>query len=142
MLVTIEDALKNFCTHQIREKFEISNNICKKRTFIAYIDIETTDNIKYRVYIASDQNFMQRISTILLEEDESDEETLIDMALETANMIVGSAKVIAESEGTNPYTIGTPNFEKIGDFDITCQDFKTVKIQNDELTIAIKELNG
>lgn len=140
MLATIEEALKNFCTHQIREEFEISNSICKKRTFIAYIDIQTTDNVKHRVYIASDQNFIQRISTILLEEDQSDEETLIDMALETANMIVGSAKVIAEAE--NPYTIGTPNFEKIGDFDITCQDFKTVKIQNDELTIAIKEING
>lgn len=142
MLATIEEALKNFCTHQIREEFEISNDICKKRTFIAYIDIVTTDDLKYRVYIASDQNFIQRISTILLEEDESDEETLMDMTLETANMIVGSAKVIAEDEAKNPYTIGTPNFEKIGDFDIFCQDFKTVKIQNDELTIAIKEING
>lgn len=142
MLETIEEALKNFCIHQIREEFEISNNICKKRTLIAYIDIDTINNRKYRVYIASDQNFMQRISTILLEEDESDEETLMDMTLETANMIVGSAKVIAEAEAKNPYTISTPNFEKIGNFDTTCQDSRTVTIGTDELTIAIKELNG
>ncbi|MBT5935121.1 chemotaxis protein CheX [Sulfurimonas sp.] len=142
MIDTIEEALKNFCTHQIREEFEISNEICKKSTFIAYVDIQTADNIKYRVYIAYDQNFIQRISTIFLEEDKSDKATLIDMALETANMIIGSAKLISEAQAENPYTMGIPNFEKIGDFDITCQDFKTIKIQNDELTIAIKEING
>jgi len=142
MLTTIIEASKNFCQHQIREDFELSDGISQSRTLIAYIDIDTQDGTTYRVYIASDKNFMQRISTLFLEEDESDEETLIDMCLETTNLIVGSAKVIAEEANENPYTIKTPHFVKTDKFDFEYDQAKVIKIGNDELTIAIKELDG
>jgi len=140
MLKTIIQASENFCIHQIREPHVIRDGINKKRTLIAYIDIDAQDGKKHRVYIASDKNFMQRISKLFLEEDESDEETLIDMTLETTNMIVGSAKVISEEADENPYTINTPYFEKIDNFDFEYDDAKIVKIENDEMIIAIKEL--
>ena len=142
MLDTIKEAAENFCVHQIREPHELKDGSTQKRTLIAYIDIKTQDNKKYRVYLASDKEFMQRVSKLFLEEDESDEETLKEMTLETANLIVGSAKVIAEEIGTNPYTIGTPIFEKVGEFNIEVDDIKTIKIDNDELTIAIKEIDA
>jgi len=141
MLTTIEKATENFCIHQIREKHTITEGISKKRTLIAYIDIDAQDGTKYRVYIASDEAFMQRVSMLFLEEEKSDEETLKDMTLETANLIVGSAKVLAEELGTNPYTIGTPYFEKIGEFDFAIDNAKTIIVTNDEITIAIKELH-
>jgi hypothetical protein len=141
MLSTIQKATENFCIHQIRVDHTINNEVSKKKTFIAYIDITTKDNKNYRVYIASDKAFMQRISYLFLEENESDEETLIDMTLETANLIIGSAKVLSEEE-KNPYTIATPHFEKIGEFDFAVDDLKTVVVENDEITIAIKELDG
>lgn len=140
MLKTIIQASENFCIHQIREPHVISDGINEKRTLIAYMDIDTQDGKKHRVYIASDQNFMQRVSKLFLEEDESDEETLIDMTLETTNLIVGSAKVIAEEANENPYTINTPHFEKIDSFDFAYDDAKIVKIEDDEMIIAIKEL--
>ncbi|EDZ62495.1 hypothetical protein SMGD1_2590 [Sulfurimonas gotlandica GD1] len=140
MLKTIIQASENFCIHQIREPHVISDGINKKRTLIAYIDIEAKNGKKHRVYIASDEKFMQRISKLFLEEDESDEETLIDMTLETTNMIVGSAKVIAEEADENPYTINTPHFEKIDHFDFEYDEAKILKIENDEMIIAIKEL--
>ncbi|WP_321778384.1 chemotaxis protein CheX [Sulfurimonas sp.] len=140
MLTTIIQASENFCIHQIRESHTVSEGITKKRTLIAYIDIEEENSKKHRVYLASDINFMQRISKVFLEEDDSDEETLIDMALETANLIVGSAKVIAEEEQKNPYTIQTPHFLKIDSFDFTYDDSRVIKIENDEMIIAIKEL--
>jgi Chemotaxis phosphatase CheX len=140
MLKTIIQASENFCIHQIREAHVISDGINDKRTLIAYIDIDSQDGKKHRVYIASDKNFMQRVSKVFLEEDDSDEETLIDMTLETTNLIVGSAKVIAEEADENPYTINTPHFEKIDNFDFAYDDAKIVKIENDEMIIAIKEL--
>ncbi|WP_415398374.1 chemotaxis protein CheX [Sulfurimonas sp. CS5] len=140
MLKTIIQASENFCIHQIREPHVISDGINEKITLIAYIDISAQDDKKHRIYIASDKNFMQRISKLFLEEDESDEETLIDMTLETANLIVGSAKVIAEEADENPYTIDTPHFEKIDNFDFAYDEAKIVKIENDEMIIAIKEL--
>jgi hypothetical protein len=141
MLQTIIKASENFCIHQIRTSHEIKDDIGKSRTLIAYIDIETLDNKKHRVYVASDLNFMQRVSKLFLEEDESDEETLIDMTLETTNLIVGSAKVLAENAQTNPYTIGTPHFVKVDIFDFDYDQAKTIKVEDDEMIIAIKELS-
>ena len=140
MLDTIKEAAENFCIHQIREPHELKDGSTQKRTLIAYIDINTQDSKKHRVYIASDEEFMQKVAKLFLEEDESDEETLKDMTLETANLIIGSAKVIAE-KSKDPYTIGTPKFEKIGEFDFNVDNAKTIKIGENELTIAIKEID-
>ncbi len=142
MLDTIKEAAENFCIHQIREPHQLEDGSTQKRTLIAYIDIETEDGRKYRAYIASDAKFMQRVSKLFLEEDESDEETLKEMTLETANLIIGSAKVIAQEIGETEYTISTPKFEKIGTFDFDVDNAKTIKIDNDELTIAIKEIDA
>jgi len=141
MLRTILSASENFCIHQLRVPYEVEDGVSQKRTLIAYIDIDTKESQKYRVYIASDEPFMQKISYLFIEEEKSDEETLIDMTLETANLIIGSAKVIAEEEDKNPYTINTPHFEKIGVFDFEYETAKTLKIEDGELTIAIKELH-
>ncbi|MBA1432367.1 MAG: chemotaxis protein CheX [Epsilonproteobacteria bacterium] len=137
-----KQAAENFCVHQIREPHELDDAPTQKRTLIAYIDIDTQDGKKQRVYIASDKDFMQRVSKLFLEEDESDEDTLKDMTLETANLIIGSAKVIAEETTKEPFTIGTPHFEKIGEFNFPVDNVKTIKIGNDELTIAIKKIDA
>lgn len=141
MFGKITKASQNFCVHQIREPFEIHDNVIKTRTLIAYIDIETLQKIKHRVYIASDREFIQRVSKLFLEEDESDEETLIDMLLETLNLIVGSAKVIAEEANEDLYTMSTPFFEKDNIFDLKYDKAKIIKIEDSEMLIAIKELS-
>lgn len=141
MLRTIQEASENFCIHQIRLQPTLHVGVSKKIVLIAYIDINAQDSKTHRVYIASEKAFMQRVSKVFLEEDESDEETLIDMTLETANLIVGSAKVIAQEESSHLYTINTPYFEKIGTFDYEFDTAQTLNIEDDELTIAIKELH-
>jgi len=141
MLKTIIEATENFCIHQIRVPHAISDTPIKTRTLIAYIDVEMQEISKsHRVYLAATPSFVQRISTIFLEE-ESDDETLIDMMLETANLIVGSAKVIAEESNINPFIIKTPYFEKNDIFDFEYDQVKVIKIQEDEMIIAIKELD-
>lgn len=142
MLATIQEASTNFCVHQIRLPYALEDGVANKRMLIAYIDIEAQDLKKYRVYLASDKAFMQRIAKVFLEEDQSDEETLVDMTLETANLIIGSAKVIAKELNKNSYTIGTPHFEKFDFFDFDTDESKSIQIENDLLSIAIKELNG
>jgi len=142
MLKTIIQASENFCIHQIREPHKLIDGDTKKRTLIAYIDIDVNDGKKYRVYLASDLKFMQRVSTLFLEEEESDEETLIDMLLETTNLVVGSAKVIAEEADENPYTINTPHFVKLDIFDLEYDQVKIIQVKDDEMIIAIKEIDG
>lgn len=141
MLDIIIQATENFCIHQIRVPHTINDKIKDSRTFIAYIDIEMQKEAKiHRVYLGACPSFAQRISTLFLEEDESDEETLMDMMLETANLIVGSAKVISE-ESDNSFLIKTPHFEKIDVFDFDYDQAKLLKIEDDEMIIAIKELS-
>jgi len=139
MIKIILQAAENFCTHQIRLPYTISDKSKDLKTFIAFIDIDSENGEKYRVYIAGENGFIQRVSKLFLEEDESDEETLIDMVLETTNLIVGSAKVIAED--SNQFIIGTPNFLKIDYLDFDYDSMKIIKIDNDELIIAIKEID-
>ena len=140
MLNIIMQASQNFCIHQIRVPHEVHDNITEMRTVIAYIDIETLSGVKYRIYVGASPSFAQRISMLLLEEDESDEETLIDMILETTNLIVGSAKVLAQENDEYAYTMSTPHFEKIDNFDFQYDQAKILKVENDEMIIAIKEL--
>ena len=141
MLNIIIEAAENFCIHQIAESHEVHDEITKKRTLIASIEIETLTGHKYMVYIGTQTGFIQKIAKLFLEEDESDEETLIDMLLETLNLIVGSAKVIAEDSNTNPFIISTPKFIEISEFDVAYDEAKIIKIKDDEMIIAIKELH-
>jgi hypothetical protein len=140
MLNIIIEAAENFCIHQIRVPHKIYDEAAQMRTLIAYIDIETISLKKYRVYLAASLGSAQRVAMALLEEDESDEETLIDMMLETTNLIVGSAKVLAQDTTQHAYNMHTPHFEKAGSFDLECDLIKVLKIENDEMIIAIKEL--
>lgn len=140
MLNTIIEASKNFCVHQIRLPYELHDEITQMRTVIAYIDIESLGGSKYRVYVGATPSFAQRISTLFLEEDDSDEDTLIDMTLETANLIIGSAKVLAAESDSDAYNMSTPHFEKIDIFDFQYDRAKVLKIEDDEMIIAIKEL--
>jgi len=143
MLATIEKATQNFCLHQIQaDCIQQEEELSKESMFIAYIDIQTQQNDIFRVYLGANVGLIQKVSQLFLEEDESDEETLIDMLLETTNLIIGSAKVIAQEEDYNSYTIQTPHFEKIGVFDFEYDDAKTFTIGTNEIILAIKELHA
>jgi len=57
-----------------------------------------------------------------------------------ANLIIGSAKVLAE-ESENPYDIGTPSFEGIAAFNINYDEIVILSNAASELIIAVKELD-
>lgn len=137
MLNYITKAAENFCVHQIRQEPHISDGISKKRTLIAYIDIES--NTTHRVYLSCDEIMMRQICDIFLMEEDADEATMQDMILETANMIIGSAKVIASEEDDVHFNIATPFFEAIDIFSIDVDASKLIKIGDNEMMIAIKE---
>jgi len=107
---------------------------------ISSIDTNNLSGVRNRIYLAMDKNLVQKISTIFLEEEESDDETLQDMLLETTNLIVGSAKVIAQDDNSIAFDIGTPFFIKNNFFDIEYDNAKNIKIEDNNMVIAIKEL--
>jgi hypothetical protein len=61
------------------------------------------------------------------------------MALESTNMIVGSAKVLAEEAEKEHFMITTPKFERFEDFDsCDCSEFSIIQTPKEALVIAIK----
>jgi hypothetical protein len=138
MLSIIVHAAENFCLHQLRLPFVRISNLTQKRTLLAYIDIELDDKSLHRVYIGCDDILIQTIAETFLGETKSDEQTLIDMLLETTNMIVGSAKVLAEESYKVSMNIMTPFF--ILNNDATPEDQQHLSIENGIMTIALRRL--
>ena len=140
MLPTILQAAENFCIHQIALPYTTDCDSEKKRTLIAYLDIETTSGEKHRAYFGCDNVLIQHIAEIFLGEENSDKETLIDMLLETTNMIIGSAKVIAEESDIHPFSISIPHFLTEDYFTMPCDGMHTIELANGQMIIAIKAL--
>jgi CheY-specific phosphatase CheX len=140
MLESIIKAAENFCIHQLQTTPTIAHNEkIDGEVIIAYIDITTATDARYRIYIAAEKEFVQNVAKVFFDEDESDEETLLDMATECTNLIVGSAKVIA-SENNNDFTISTPHLEKTQKFSYEYDEARTLTCKEKKLFIALKEL--
>lgn len=140
MLPTILQAAENFCIHQIGLPHTVGTYNDKKRTLLAYLDIETSDGDKHRTYFGCDDVLIQHIAEIFLGEEDSDKETLTDMLLETTNMIIGSAKVLAEASDAHPFKISTPHLVKEEDLVTQYDGGHVIDVANGEMMIAIKAL--
>lgn len=140
MLPFIIKAAENFCVHQIRHPHKIVSTLPKKRTLIAYLDIETYTKEHLRTYIGCDKKLLECISEIFLGEGFNDSDTLRDMLLETTNMIVGSAKVICEESNMEPFMISTPHFVGNELADTQIEQFSTLKVAGGTMFIGLKGL--
>ncbi len=141
MIDDIIAAAHNFAQHQLDSSCMLVDDIPEVRTLIAYIDITDQNGALYRVYVACDETLMRIIAFLFLGEEESDEVTLRDVALEVANMVIGSAKVISEERGTNPFSIGTPHFVAHERFDLAYDALAALRIKTESMLIALKELS-
>ncbi|MBU0632658.1 chemotaxis protein CheX [bacterium] len=139
MLSIITKAATNFCEHQIRKPYILTDDMPKMRMFIASINIMENNNT-HIVYIGASEGLLQTLCEIFLFEEDCDEETLKDMLLETTNMIVGSAKVIAQEQNSSKaFDIRMPQFLDITDFDYPHDCGVNINIDNSNILVAIKE---
>lgn len=140
MLPIFAKAAENFCIHQIRSPYQFQQEPPKTRTLIAYIDISSDNGTQYRAYVGCNLPMIQSITEIFLGEDESDENTLKDMLLETANMVIGSAKVLAAETEQGSFSIGTPNLYDAEQFDTELGTSASILIGEGYLTVSLKEI--
>lgn len=137
MLPIIIEAALNFCKHQLQLPFGPLVECIEKRTKIAYIDVEHLGKERYRIFIGCDDLLIQTIAEIFLGETQSDSETLRDMLLETANMIVGSAKVLAQEIYNEGLSITTPSI--YNDYAVF-EEEHYLTIQNGTMFIGLQRL--
>lgn len=141
MLPIIVEAATNFCLHQIRLPYDLLAESSKKRTLLAYIDVEATNGEMHRAYVGCDEMLLQTITEIFLGEDESDEQTLTDMLLETTNMIVGNAKVLAGELYETAITISTPFMvSEEESLNLQLDNLQYIGVDGGEMTIGLQRL--
>ncbi len=139
MIDLITRSAENFCVHQLALAYVVSDERPKLRTVIASIDIRDDDTSSHRIYIAYSDGMLKLITDLFLGEEVEDEETLVDMALETVNLIVGSAKILAAEQEIH-FQIATPALEKHEIADVHYEESRLIRIDDEEMMIAIKEL--
>ena len=138
MIHYLQKAAENFVQHQIREPYSISKKEDSLRTVIAYIDTEHEDSKIIRAFVCVEESLLKKITELLLMEEVDDKETLCEMALETSNLIIGSAKVLADDSDDSKFTISTPHqcTKELGEYD----DFFTLEIADSFMSVYTKEL--
>ena len=135
MINLISTAAKNFLNEQIELKSEENHESSETRTFIASIEIELDNGETQKVFLCYDDALLRAIVDVYLGETEPDEQTLVDMALESTNMIVGSAKMLSTTK--DHFNIKTPIYEGDTRLEVTCSEEHTLFTDKDNLHIAI-----
>lgn len=134
MIKYIEKAAKHFIEHQIRVEYTEPNSFSSTKNISTYIEIEI-ESLSNKVFITYNKELLQQIATIYIMEENCDDTTLTEMALETTNMIVGSAKTIA-SEDECHFNIKTPFLQD----QEPLQDGVTLSVNGNELYIQVKDI--
>ncbi len=139
MISIIIEAAENFLHNQIELKTERTEALKQLRTVIASIDVKMDDGNVKTVYLGFNERLIKEIVSVYLMEDDADDETMRDMALESANMIVGSAKVLAEEAEKEHFMITTPKFKAIEEFEACeCSELSVLLTDKEALVIGIK----
>jgi len=140
----VDQAVENFFTSTL----EISS---KKRKSERLEDIYATlitipqGDKEHRFYLCMGEAMLERLSSQLLCEDNPDQDTLIDLLNESANLIIGNAKVLWEaSDPSVELKLTTPEyqgfFEKSfsKEFDETC----FFEANNESIMIGIESITS
>ena len=141
MISIIIEAAENFLHNQIELKTSIEKELTTDmRTVIASIDVRMDDGKTKTVYLGFCEELIKKIVHVYLMDEITDEETMRDMALESTNMIVGSAKVLAEEEKKEHFLISTPIFKAIEEFKTcNCDELSVIKTDLGSLVISIQQ---
>lgn len=119
--MVLEKALKEATTYFVNDilgsKAELFQSCTMGSAWAASIKISGEQSYKITIYIADKS--LTKMALLFLNEDLPDMETKTDLIKEIANLIVGKAKVVAQSDGLI-FDISTPSFE--GDKERVCND--------------------
>jgi len=141
MLEMIQEAAKNFCIHQLGLTPDLTDTKPQTEdTLFVSIQITANNDETYHVYLLAQKSFIQLVASLFLEEQESDDETLDDMALECINLIVGNAKVLAAEKDIH-FTISTPNIAQLDTSLLESSEFFTLACDNSHLSILLQKDN-
>ena len=141
MIELFSQATTNFATHQLQTTCVESEHQDNLRTVIAYIDIDVEGGERFRVNVAYSKALLGVICALYLGEEDCDDESLVEMALETTNMLVGSAKTLASESDVPHFNIATPHLCDCHELDSRShKQAVTLLVGEHPLVLTIEEL--
>jgi len=138
MLKVITQAAKNFFENDLELPIAHCDEIVKEG-YISFITASTASD-KYEVYLTCCNDFLKKISDVMLFDDNPDDDTMDDLNKELNNIIIGSAKVLSEQNSLPSFTISTPTSLGSKSFDIEYDSYQTLSIDKIRITIAVKQV--
>ena len=113
----------SFCV-AIEQSLREPPNECTQKLSQGYISslAFSCEGDKFTLYVVSTLQFLQKVSSIMLFDDEPSEEVLQDITKELANLVAGVAKVSANKNNV-AFGIATPLFVGSGGFRAPFNDY-------------------
>lgn len=111
-----------------------------KTGFVSKIHI-IKDGNRLPVFFIIKEPFLKELANILLFEENPDQETLRDLSCELANIVVGSAKVIAGKQNLS-IDISTPEFHSETGYDEPLHETLNYQFADSKCTLFIGNING
>ena len=110
MMDTLIKASHNYIYHQLRLESTSDATFSPNKYHHSTIDVIGTNGTKVASFWYSN-DFIVSVSVAMLDDDQPDEATIIDLVNETTNQIVGSAKIVAAESDAEDFDIGLPQYK-------------------------------
>jgi uncharacterized protein YneR len=112
MKVILIRAIRNLFVGQIDLKPQPhKKDLLKGEHYITKIELASDSEVHY-FNLVSSKELLKQVSSVMLFEDEPDEETLKDMASEVTNLVIGNAKVLVEDVRKQELKLTIPKEDK------------------------------
>jgi CheY-specific phosphatase CheX len=143
MRTFIEDAVKNFFHETLSVRCETYGKFPPLKVYSAVIAL-SDDQTKYSYSLCMNDKTIKLVSSILLYENQPDEEVKTDLICECANLIVGSAKVaIEEANDGKLLQLSPPEYQGYfeEEFSKVFEDKLYFKVNDELIMIGVESVD-
>lgn len=132
----IEKAVENFFISTLEVGCQEANQESVEDIYTTKIQI-TNFNKEYSFYLCMGEPILKKLASQLLFEEEPSQDTIIDLVNESANLIVGNAKVLWEEAEGAELTLTTPEYQGFFEKSFSKEFDKKIFFQADNQPIMI-----
>ncbi len=104
-------ATENFFLHTLQMQAKVEARDSAEEIYTTLITL-CSEDVEYHFFLCMHESMLQKMAAELLFEDNPDQDTMIDLLNESANLIIGNAKVLwEESEPKIELKLTTPQYQ-------------------------------
>ncbi len=106
----IQKAAENFFVSTLGFTCSVQSESVVSGVYVSKISL-INNGIKYLFYLCMDEALLLEVSKVMFMDETPSQDTLIDLANESANLIVGNAKILLSSGDLETIALGTPEYQ-------------------------------